>query len=235
MGRFFCFRGRWVGLGSTLYLIGWGVVLVLLMFRDSYAQIRDLAGTRYAVRALLAEPTTTYLADTILNKMVNIAHRVTLRELGDRTIVGVDSIVTTPGVTRYTSNSDFAKITGVVRRSTTATGGMDYALAYINPEQLGRLGVGPHPEHYYQTGRFLVLGQSPQGEDTLIVYYVPYARNLETDTTQLQVAVEDHSTVVLLAVALATSRDYNQAMAQVWLNLWTVGVRKETVPAGGQQ
>ncbi|HBA71721.1 MAG TPA: hypothetical protein DCZ63_05875 [Geobacter sp.] len=214
--------------------MGWGIVLVLLMFHDSYAQIRDLVGTRYAVRALLAEPATTYLADSTLNKMVNIAHRMTLRELGDRTIVGVDSIVTTPGLTRYAPNSDFARITGVVRRSTTATGGMDFALAYIDPEQLGRLGVGPYPEHYYQSGRFLVLGQSPQGGDTLVVYYVPYARNLDTDTTQLQVAPEDHQTVVFLAAALATARDYNQVMAQVWLNLWTVGVRKETAPAAGQ-
>ena len=214
------YERRWFQRRQSTWLVAWAIILVLLMFHDSHAQIRDLIGTRYAVRALMAEPTATYLADTILNKLINMAHRTTLDLLGDKTLVEIDTIIASNGVVRYTPNSNMASISGVVRRDPAIIGGADKALAEITPQMLGRINQGSAPDFYYQIGGFLILGQSPEGGETLFVYYVPYARNLDLDTTSLQVGVEDHQAVVLLAASEVALRDRQLDLADRLRAMW---------------
>lgn len=198
------------------------LLLMLPAVTAANAQIRDLAGVRYAVRGLLAEPTTTYLPDSLLNKFVNVAHRETMLALGSATVISLDTIVTTARVTRYTLNTDCSSIYTVVFKKLT---GEERSLAPISPEQMGKIGQDQSPNYYFNPGQYVILGQSPEGGESLFVYYNPVAVNLTADTSSLQNDDDDDQAVVWLAAMMVLERDKQLEEAQAMRQLWEAHVR----------
>lgn len=197
-------------------------LLILLGATTAHAQIRDLAGVRYAVRGLLAEPTTTYLPDSILNKFVNMAHRETILALGPATVISLDTLVTTNRVTRYTLNSDCSSVYTVVLKKLS---GEERSLGEIDPAQMGKIGQDQSPNYYFNPGQYLILGQSPEGGESLFVYYNPNAVNLTADTSSLQNDDDDDQAVVWLTTAMVLERDKQLENAQRMRIAWDAHVR----------
>lgn len=216
------YRGYQWRRGQSAALVIWIILLVLLMFHDADAQIRDLAGTRYAVRAIMTEPSTTYLVDSTLNRFINIAHRETILALGERTAIKLDTIVTTNRVTRYELNTDCGSVFLPVLKKLS---GDEVSLIRIDPSQMGKIGQGQQAASYFQPGDYMVLGQSPEGGETLFVYYVPIAKNLDVDTTSLQNADDDDQAVVWLAASMVCERDRQLELAQQLRLAWEFHLR----------
>lgn len=205
----------------------------------------DRIGMNRYVRGLVTKPTTRRLADTTLNRIIFYAHRTTMMALAEFTDVDIDTIVSTRGKHEYAlSVFDVAegvmvgRVAGVTRRKETNQGGGDVALIGIDFSQIGKLGEGTTPGSYAVTGGHLVLGTMPLGGDTLFVYYLPLANDLNADTASLTLALEDVETVAMFAVAKVCWRDDQIALGntfyQVWKDLISLK-RRDQQGAGGAQ
>jgi hypothetical protein len=194
---------------------------------------------------MLGEPTGVYLPDTTLNRMIHFAQHETMLALKEKTSAVCTTLVTTPSTTRYIiSKTTDTVLTSVVSlvlyKDMTAAGGEERALSYVPPELIGQIGSGESPAHYTVVGRYLVLGKSPIGSDTLYVCMSRVPRDLSAIGTLLTVAKEDQSAVAFYAAMLASLRDKQVATAQLYWQMWQahVGMKGYAVPpeqgVGGQ-
>jgi len=198
----------------------------------------DRAMTNAAVRDMIGEPSTVYLADTTLNRMINFAQHDVMLALTENTNVIIDTVVTSPTMLRYylkdtkaTSDSIIAsRIAAVIHKDNTASGGKERALAYVPPQTLGRTGAGEVPAFYTVVGRNLLLGESPLGGDTLFLYMLPIPRDLSSGTTALSVAKEDQFAVILYSSALAMARDKQYSQAKMYWDMFNFHLGTKTGP-----
>lgn len=184
--------------------------------------------TKSAVRDFVKEPSTTYLVDTALSRMVDFAQKTTMLALKEKTKVRQDTLVTSPArVSYYMANTQDAAdsvmaggLAMIILKEATAIGGKEYALAYIPYEMVGKTLSDGGPSFYTVVNRQVILGQSPYGGDTLILFYNVVPRNLDNDTTSLTIAREDQPAVVYMACMISALADHQYQGAQLWWNLW---------------
>jgi len=203
-------------------------LFAVILLWSGVAEAQTFATTRIEmnryVRGLTNEPLTTYLADTTLNRFIYYSHRTTMLALGGMTDADIDTVITSRGQKSYTLTGATTEmrggISGVSRRTETNQGGGDVALALITPDQVGRLGAGVIPAHYYMDGEFLVLGGTVLGSDTLFVHYVPLAAALTADGTAMTVSEEDFEAVAFLTASKVFFFKHNMQMGQVYYQMW---------------
>lgn len=181
------------------------------------------------MRDLIKEPSKTYLADTALTRMVNMAQYQTAIALKHFTGVTIDTFTTTVNNLRYylknvaTTRSDTVmagSVGAVIYKESSPAGGGEHALTYVAPELLGNIGSGELPSHYTVLGRHLLLGKSPLAGDTLFVYMHRVPLNMTADADSLIVSQEDKDAVAFYAAALAMAGDHQYQAAAFYLQLW---------------
>jgi len=210
------------------------VVAAVLLWAGSWAWSQTLLSNRgqmrYFVRDLLGEPSTIYIGDTTINRMLNYAQQEAMIALGERSTVRIDTIVTTANVLRYelahtgTSPIDTimsGRVAGVTVKDAAAAGGQEHALSYIPPELIGKPGTGTMLAYYSIAGRNLLLGKSPTGGDSIFVYMLRVPKDLDNDTVKVSVAKEDLVSVVLLASAWCAMRDMQTDRAQLFYKMYS--------------
>lgn len=188
----------------------------------------DRKSTVSAVRDIIKEPRTAFLVDTALIRMVNYAQITTMVALKEKTKVRQDTLVTSPARVRYymANTQDLAdsimsgSLAMVILKEATAIGGKEYALAYVPYEMVGKTLADGGPAFYTVVNRQIILGQSPYGGDTLIMFYNVVPKLLDTDSTDLTVAPEDQPAVIYMAAMLASLADKQVQVAQLYWNLW---------------
>ena len=213
------------------------VALLLLLATSEFASGQALDSltrrqTRYAVRGMIGENSTVYMADSTLNRFINLAHRVTLMALRGKTGAVVRlNIVTTAGTIRYAIPDTVMQgiVPVVIVDDSAATSVNDqYALKYVPPEQLGSLGSELDPMAFTIEGKNLVLSKSPRTGDTLQTYLIPLGQDLKSDSLLLSVAKEDWAAVTTLAAMWADLADHQLESAKLRWETWNalVGLKK---------
>lgn len=201
-------------------------VLVFYAISNAQTMSLDRKSTTSAVRDFLGEPSTTYLPDTALVRIVNYAQQMTTVALREKTTMVIDTIVTSVARLRYplnpsTVDSTIAgRVAMVIQKEPTASGGKEKALAYLPPELVGQTLASTVPSFYTVIEKHLILGESPLGGDTLFVYVNRAGKNLDADTTALRISKEDQAAVIYLSCALVCLRDKQVQQAGFYWQLW---------------
>lgn len=215
------------------------IVIVALLLISAPALAQTISDTRIGVNRLVRdfanEPSTTYLPDSTLNRIIHYAHRTTMMALGKYTNIDIDTIVCVVEQHRYAldANAVSGSIVSVRRRLADAVGTGDVGLVEVDPSLVGKLGEGVNPNSFFIEGAFLVLGTVPLSTDTLFVHYVPVSNNLDADTASVQVAKEDVVAVAYLATSHVYFRDLQVTMGQTYYQLWqqAIALKRREVPA----
>lgn len=197
-----------------------------------------LKSLRSTVRDNINEPSTVYLPDSSLTRMVNSAQTETFLALKHFTGVTIDTFITSVNTVRYylknvaTTRSDSVQsgsVAAVIYKDVNAAGGNEKALEYTVPELIGKYQTGTIPSHYTVLGRHLVLGKSPLGGDTLFVYMNRVPLTMSSDGDSLNVAQEDKEAVAWYAAALALAADKQYQGAAFYFQLWDRHVNNKKV------
>lgn len=215
--------------------------LAVVSFSLWQVQAQTMPNTRIGmnrlVRGLASEPTGTYLADTTLDRFISYAHRVTKATMGAVTDVDLDTIVTSSNLARYpladaTAGQGVAergKVTAVFLRDAEAIGHGERMLQYAPVEAMGVTGDQAPGSFYTIMGDVLALSQSPNGGDTLFVYYSNVSADLDADATALEVAEEDELAVAMLTLAWVKIRDQQLQTAQLAFQWWQQAIAMKGV------
>lgn len=197
-------------------------------------------GMNRMVRDLTLETQTTYLPDTTLNRIINLAQFGSMLALGYETKTDVDTIVTTRGKHEYSLASDAiaGMISSVRRRTESIQGGGDVALIQMPPDQIGKIQDGVIPSAYSVRGSNLLVSTVPIGGDTLFVDYIPQASTLSADTSSLTINSEDQPALVMMAAFMTYARDHQTDLATLYFQAWQamVGLKRpqQQQPQAGQ-
>lgn len=230
-------RENWERLLCALLLLALAVVL---WAGDGFGQTfgRDRIDINRYVRDMTANLQTTFVPDTAINRIINVAHQATMLALAGASNIDIDTIITTQGKMAYTidANAMLGSVSGVSRRIETSQGGGDIGFVEIDLSQIGKLGEGVIPNSYALRGNQVLLGTTPTGSDTLFVYYTPIANTMDADTADVSLATEDDAALVFLACALTCFRDKQLNLGQQYVALWRdmVGLKKPTPQAAEQ-
>lgn len=195
-------------------------------------------GINYLVRGLVNEPSTTYLPDTTLNRLIHFANRTTLLALGENTNVDTATILCVDQQHVYSLNSNAitGSVVSVRYTQAAAEGDGDIGLVEVDPELAGKLGEGVPPNSYFVDGGYIFLGTSPSTNDTLRVTYVPRPQDLLADDSTLYVADEDVMAVAYLTAAYVYFRDMQVNLGTTYYQLWqqAVALKQRPVQVQGQ-
>lgn len=209
-------------MGRTRY---YGLAILLTLVATS-AQAQGLGNNRLGMnqllRGMIGEPGATYFNDTTLNAFLNYAQRETKLALGVSTQFALDTIETLPGQISYALNTDAVsgRVGIVIHRLPEALGSMEAALQFVPPEVLGRAGDAAPGASYSIVGQNIFLSKSPDGDDTLFIYYSSVPTDLLADDSTLYVAEEDETGIVLLAACWAAYAANDTQRAQMFYGMW---------------
>ncbi len=204
-------------------VVGTGLVMVIASSVCAQGMANDRVSMMYFLRDVVNEPQTKFLDDTTAARFLNYAQRETQLALMSKSRVTLDTVITSTNIIRYALNTDAMSGSPpfVIQRRNTESGGGEVIMRYVPIEQLVPTGAQSPGGWYSMQGQNMILGASPNGDDTLFIYYTSIGIDLAASDSAMSVAEEDELAVVMYAATLVALRDRQLQWAGFYYRMWT--------------